>query len=45
MGKALKLSERMKQYENVTQTRLIRRQPVIIRIDGKAFLRLPQQKL
>ena len=37
MGNILKLSDRMKQYENVTQTRLIRRQPVIIRIDGRAF--------
>lgn len=31
------LSERMKQYENIPKNRLMRRQPVIIRIDGKAF--------
>ena len=31
------LGERMKGYENVTRTRLMRRCPVIIRIDGKAF--------
>lgn len=32
-----KLSERMKNYEAVTQTKLMRRAPVIIRIDGKSF--------
>lgn len=31
------LGERMKGYENVTRTRLMRRCPVIIRIDGKTF--------
>lgn len=31
------LSERMKQYENIPKNRLMRRQPIIIRIDGKAF--------
>lgn len=31
------LGERMKGYENVTRTHLMRRCPVIIRIDGKAF--------
>ena len=31
------LGERMKGYENVTRTNLMRRCPVIIRIDGKAF--------
>lgn len=31
------LSERIKQYENVSKTRLMRKTPVIIRIDGKAF--------
>lgn len=31
------LGDRMKTYENVTRTYLIRRTPVIIRIDGKAF--------
>lgn len=31
------LDDRMKGYENVTRNHLIRRMPVIIRIDGKAF--------
>lgn len=31
------LGDRMKGYENVTRNHLIRRMPVIIRIDGKAF--------
>lgn len=31
------LGDRMKQYEATTQTRLLRRTPVIIRIDGRAF--------
>ena len=32
------LGDRMKTYyENIPKTRLTRRQPVIIRIDGKAF--------
>ena len=31
------LGDRMKQYENVPKNQLMRRQPVIIRIDGKAF--------
>mgnify|MGYP001102514838 CR=1 FL=1 len=31
------LGERMKQYEAVPKIRLIRRMPVIIRLDGKAF--------
>ena len=32
------LGKRMKEnYENVSKTRLIRRMPVAIRIDGKAF--------
>lgn len=31
------LGDRMKTYENVTRTHLVRRMPVIIRIDGKAF--------
>jgi tRNA(His) 5'-end guanylyltransferase len=31
------LGNRMKGYENVSKTRLIKRSPVIIRIDGKAF--------
>lgn len=29
--------DRMKTYENVTRTKLVRRMPVIIRLDGKAF--------
>lgn len=32
-----KLGERMKEYEFAGQTRLIRRVPVIVRVDGKAF--------
>lgn len=32
-----KLGDRMKEYENQSQTKLIRRLPVIIRVDGKAF--------
>jgi len=31
------LASRMKEYEQVTQTKLARRVPVIIRVDGKAF--------
>lgn len=31
------LGDRMKQYEGISKTSLMRRQPVIIRIDGKAF--------
>lgn len=31
------LGERMKQYEGITRNYLIRRMPVIIRVDGKAF--------
>jgi tRNA(His) 5'-end guanylyltransferase len=31
------LGDRMKQYEATTQTQLLRRTPVIIRIDGRAF--------
>lgn len=31
------LGDRMKQYESTTQTHLLRRTPVIIRIDGRAF--------
>ena len=31
------LGNRMKEYESVPKTRLIKRSPVIIRIDGKAF--------
>jgi len=31
------LGDRMKEYENVTRNKLIRRTPVIIRLDGKAF--------
>lgn len=32
-----KLGNRMKEYENQSQTKLLRRLPVIIRVDGKAF--------
>lgn len=31
------LGDRMKGYEGVTRTRLVRRMPVMIRVDGKAF--------
>jgi len=31
------LGNRMKEYENVSKTKLLRRTPVIIRVDGKAF--------
>lgn len=31
------LAKRMKEYESVSKTRLIKRTPVIIRIDGRAF--------
>lgn len=31
------LGKRMKEYEGASQSRLTRRMPVIIRIDGKAF--------
>ena len=33
----MNLGERMKEYEYVTRTHLVRRTPVIIRVDGKAF--------
>ena len=33
----MNLGERMKEYEYVTRTHLVRRIPAIIRIDGKAF--------
>lgn len=33
----MNLHERMKQYEAVSQTHLMRRTPVIIRLDGVAF--------
>lgn len=33
----MKLGERMKSYEHVWKQKLIRRMPVIIRLDGKAF--------
>ena len=32
-----RLDERMKTYEATAQTKLVRRMPVAIRIDGKAF--------
>lgn len=31
------LGDRMKRYENVPKVSLVRRMPVIIRLDGKAF--------
>ena len=31
------LAKRMKEYESVSKTKLIKRMPVIIRIDGRAF--------
>ena len=33
----MRLGERMKMYEHVWRHKLIRRMPVIIRVDGKAF--------
>ena len=36
-SKSDSLGDRMKRYESVSKTRLIRRIPVIIRLDGKAF--------
>ncbi len=33
----MKIGDRMKKYEKVSQTKLTRRTPVIIRIDGRAF--------
>jgi tRNA(His) guanylyltransferase len=33
----ISLGDRMKQYERVSQTKLMRRSPVILRLDGKAF--------
>ena len=33
----MKLGERMKSYEHVWRQKLIRRMPIIIRVDGKAF--------
>jgi tRNA(His) 5'-end guanylyltransferase len=35
--KVFNLGDRMKRYENVFRTHMLRRTPVIIRIDGKAF--------
>jgi len=37
------LGDRMKTYENVTRTKLYRRTPVIIRLDGKAFHTLTKE--
>lgn len=37
MSVAETLSDRMKEYEKVTEARLIKKQPVIIRLDGKTF--------
>ena len=39
MGKITKdsLGDRMKQYESVSETQLVPKMPIIIRIDGKAF--------
>lgn len=37
MDKRDSLGDRMKNYENVTRNYLVRRTPVIIRLDGKAF--------
>lgn len=37
MNKKDSLGDRMKNYENVTRNYLVRRTPVIIRLDGKAF--------
>ncbi len=31
------LAKRMKEYEHVSKTKLIRRLPVILRLDGKSF--------
>ncbi len=33
----ISLGERMKRYEDVTRLYLMRRNPVIIRLDGKSF--------
>jgi len=40
----LSLADRQKEYENITRTYLIPKQPVIIRIDGKAFHSYTKQK-
>ena len=37
MAKTDSLGDRMKGYEDVNRTKLVRRTPVIIRLDGKAF--------
>jgi tRNA(His) guanylyltransferase len=37
MGSKDSLGERMKEYEAVSRTRLVRRTPVIVRVDGRAF--------
>ena len=37
MSITISLADRMKEYENVTQFRLMKKEPVIIRIDGRAF--------
>lgn len=31
------LGDRMKRYEETTELKLLRRMPVILRVDGKAF--------
>lgn len=36
-SKVKTLSDRMKEYESISDTKLIKRTPVIVRIDGKAF--------
>lgn len=37
MPKSDNLGDRIKQYENVTRNKLVKRMPVMIRLDGKAF--------
>lgn len=37
MGKSKTLGQRMKEYEAVTDTNLIKHMPVIVRLDGRAF--------
>lgn len=37
MSVAETLSDRMKEYESITQAKLIKKQPVIIRLDGRKF--------
>ena len=37
------LGDRMKEYERTSDTKLVRRLPMIVRLDGKAALKMNQR--